>query len=407
MTFPAYPEYKDSGVEWLGVVPMHWNVQKLKHIATIRNGRDHKEVEVDEGGYPVFGSGGEFTRASTYLHEGESVLLGRKGTVDKPLYVTGRFWTVDTMFYTEVSRTADARYIYYYSTQFPFAQHSTNTALPSMAQEDLANLVIATPDLAEQRQVSRFLDYETARTDALIEEQKRLIELLKEKRQALVLSARGKQGTVTTRLEHVAAQMARPVEQKEEEDYVPIGLYNRGRGLFHKEPRRKEDMGGSQFYWVRQGDLIISGQFAWEGAIAMAGPEEEGCVVSHRYPIIRGVEGIARTEYIFALLSTRHGDFLLNENSRGAAGRNRPLNIASLLKEKIWVPPMKDQETIGSIVREEEAIKDMVRLQQSILQERRSSLVFSAVTGKIDVCDWQEPKAAGAGAGSEPERAGA
>ena len=50
-TFPAYPEYKDSGVEWLGEMPAHWSVPKLKHLARIRNGRDYKAAEVDDGGY--------------------------------------------------------------------------------------------------------------------------------------------------------------------------------------------------------------------------------------------------------------------------------------------------------------------------------------------------------------------
>ncbi len=96
MSYPAYPDYKDSGVEWLGEVPAHWGISKLKHLARIRNGRDYKIVEVESGGYPVIGSGGEFARANDFLYDDESVLLGRKGTIDKPLYINGPFWTVDT-----------------------------------------------------------------------------------------------------------------------------------------------------------------------------------------------------------------------------------------------------------------------------------------------------------------------
>lgn len=75
MSFPRYPEYKDSGVEWLGDVPVHWNVGPFKRLVDIQNGTDHKDFEVDEG-YPVYGSGGVFAYASKYMHDGESVLLG-------------------------------------------------------------------------------------------------------------------------------------------------------------------------------------------------------------------------------------------------------------------------------------------------------------------------------------------
>jgi type I restriction enzyme S subunit len=93
------------------------------------------------------------------------------------------------MFYTELSHRVDGRFLYYYATCFQFGQYSTNTALPSMAQEDLANIYMAAPGPSEQALIAAFLDHETARIDALVEEQQRLIELLKEKRQAVISHA--------------------------------------------------------------------------------------------------------------------------------------------------------------------------------------------------------------------------
>jgi type I restriction enzyme S subunit len=144
-------------------------------------------------------------------------------------------------------------------------------------------------------------------------------------------------------------------------------------------------MGDSDFFWVEEGDLILSGQFAWEGAVAIAGSAEHGCVVSHRYPIVRGTPGRLRTEYLFALLCTTHGDFLLNENSRGAAGRNRPLNIGSLLKEKVPIPNMHVQEQVASLFHRRKALACEVARQERLLEERRSALISAAVTGQIDV----------------------
>ena len=80
--------------------PTSWTIKRFKYCAQICNGGEYSDIEVEEGGYPVIGSGGEFARASKFSYCGKSVLLGRKGTVDKPLFVDGAFWCVDTMFYT-------------------------------------------------------------------------------------------------------------------------------------------------------------------------------------------------------------------------------------------------------------------------------------------------------------------
>src|SRR5699024_6684031 len=125
------------------------------------NGQDYKDVETSDGGYPVYGSGGEFRRATRYLHDGESVLFGRKGTIDRPLYVSGKFWTVDTMYYTIPRPHVHAKYVYYAATTIPFDLYSTNTALPSMTSGHLKAHRIPLPPLDEQRVIADYLDQET------------------------------------------------------------------------------------------------------------------------------------------------------------------------------------------------------------------------------------------------------
>lgn len=112
MSLPRYPQYKDSGVEWLGEVPAHWDISPLKRLLDIQNGADHKAVEQAEG-IPVIGSGGQFAYASDFLYDGESVLLGRKGTIDKPLYATGKFWTVDTMYWSKILPGTNGKFAHY------------------------------------------------------------------------------------------------------------------------------------------------------------------------------------------------------------------------------------------------------------------------------------------------------
>jgi type I restriction enzyme, S subunit len=185
MSLPRYPEYKPSGVEWLGEVPEHWDVIQFKQFVDIQNGADHKHVEQAEG-YPVIGSGGVFTYASDFLYDGESVLLGRKGTIDKPLHISGRFWTVDTMYWSKISPDVSGRFTYYTALTIPFDFYSTSTALPSMTKSALNSHRVACPPLAEQTKIAAFLDRETAKIDELVAEQRRLMELLKEKRQAVI-----------------------------------------------------------------------------------------------------------------------------------------------------------------------------------------------------------------------------
>ncbi|HEM6136541.1 TPA: restriction endonuclease subunit S [Streptococcus suis] len=177
---------KDSGIEWIGEVPEEWGIVRLKDCLEINNGKDYKDIETDETGYPVIGSGGQFAYARKYLHDGTAILLGRKGTIDKPLYIEGKFWTVDTMFYGVPKSGIHAKFIYYVALQIPFGLYSTNTALPSMTQTDLQNHHFVMPPLDEQTQIADFLDKKVAQLDkvkSLLEEQ---IKTLEDYRQSLI-----------------------------------------------------------------------------------------------------------------------------------------------------------------------------------------------------------------------------
>ncbi|SHJ97078.1 type I restriction enzyme, S subunit [Hathewaya proteolytica DSM 3090] len=185
-----YDKYKDSGQPWIGEIPKDWEVKKLKYFAKIRNGQDYKNFETEENGYPVMGSGGEFARASKYMWNKPSVLLGRKGTIDKPLYIDFPFWTVDTMYYTDINSDSDAKYLYYLATTINFSYYQYGSAVPSMTQNDLANIYFSTPATKEiQHSIADYLDRKTAAIDSLIEDKQKLIELLKEKRQAVISEA--------------------------------------------------------------------------------------------------------------------------------------------------------------------------------------------------------------------------
>ena len=177
---------KDSGVEWIGEVPAHWEVRHLKNLAEIKGGKDSKAVELEEGGYPVYGSGGIFGRASKYLYKKPSVLLGRKGTIDKPLFVTEPFWSVDTMFYTEVKCNVDPKFFYYQCLTIQFGQYQYGSAVPSMAQNVLRQILFATPDYPEQQAIATYLDGKTAQIDSIVVTINSQIDRLRELRKTLI-----------------------------------------------------------------------------------------------------------------------------------------------------------------------------------------------------------------------------
>lgn len=177
---------KESGIDWIGQIPEEWKVTKLKYVLLISNGKDYKDIEVEEGGYPVIGSGCVFARARNYMYDGDVVLLGRKGTIDKPLFYSGKFWTVDTMFYSTALNGNNIKFMYYSSLLIPFSYYSTATALPSMTQSDLNNHVLCLPSISEQQKIADFLDKKTAQLDkakSLLEEQ---IQKLKDYRASLI-----------------------------------------------------------------------------------------------------------------------------------------------------------------------------------------------------------------------------
>lgn len=185
-----YDRYKDSGIEWIGEIPSHWEVKTLKRLAKICNGQDHKNVWDENGRYPIIGTGGVFGKARNCLHEGPSVILGRKGTIDKPQFIENPFWSVDTAYYTEIKPNINPKLFYYLCTTINFDLHKYGSAVPSMTQEVLSQIpFVITSSYSEQTAIANFLDCKTAEIDALIADKKSLLELYEEEKTAIINQA--------------------------------------------------------------------------------------------------------------------------------------------------------------------------------------------------------------------------
>ena len=185
-----YDSYKDTGIEWIGEIPTNWDVKKIKFISKICNGQDQKAVLDEDGIYPIYGSGGIFGKANSYLFDKPSVLLGRKGTIDKPQYVEVPFWTVDTSYYTKIHKGFSVRLFYYLCTTINFELYKYGSAIPSMTQGHLNEIKFAIPkSFDEQVSLANYLDHKTTKIDNLIAKKESLIQLLEEERVSVISQA--------------------------------------------------------------------------------------------------------------------------------------------------------------------------------------------------------------------------
>ena len=141
--------YKSSGGKMIWneklkrEIPNGWNNCTLQEFLTIKNGRDHKHLAT--GPHPVYGSGGEMRRVNEYLFSGESVLMPRKGTLNNIMYVNESFWTVDTMFYSEMKIMHSAKYVFFAIKDIDFTKWNSGTGLPSMTASTLYNISMIKP----------------------------------------------------------------------------------------------------------------------------------------------------------------------------------------------------------------------------------------------------------------------
>lgn len=184
---PAAP-MRDSGIEWIGSIPKHWEIAYLKRFCKVNSGREIEiELEQDsDNAVPVYGSGGVFKYTNKPQFNGEVVMFGRKGTLGKPIYANGRFWAVDTMYYLTFGNLLEARYCFYQLVAFNWEPYITQTALPSIVATDIVNTSFAFPSIAEQQAIADYLDDKCADIDALIATKQQKIDSLKEYKKSII-----------------------------------------------------------------------------------------------------------------------------------------------------------------------------------------------------------------------------
>lgn len=439
-SFLKYPAYKDSGVEWLGEVPEHWDLHKLKYIARFSGGgtpnrenlaywngdipwvspKDMK-VEVIVGAEENITAEGLQNSTTSLVSPGGILIVVRSGILKHTIPVAINNVEVALnqdmkalRFNPEVALfDFFLRWVQGFNNQLLHAWLKQGATVESIEQEYLSDTTVPMPGIDEQRVIVDFLDHETARIDALIEEQQRLIELLKEKRQAVISHAVTKGLDPTMPMKDSGAEWLGEVPAHWETLRIgavyseaadkglaelPVLRVSIHHGVSDKELSEEESDrkitridDREKYKRVRPGDLVYNMMRAWQGgfgAVLVDG------LVSPAYVVARPKnEDISR--YVEQLLRTGCAVEEMRKNSYGITDFRLRLYWDQFKNIVIVIPPEVERqqimERIDSLINESEALKSEADRLIVILQERRSALISAAVTGKIDVRGWQPP----------------
>ena len=153
-----------------------WDTYRIADILCIGNGRDYKHLS--KGDIPVFGTGGYMTSVNECLYEGETTFIGRKGTINKPFYYNGKFWTVDTLFYTHSFKRVIPKFVYCLFQTINWLRYNEASGVPSLSKDTIEKIKVRIPQLDEQKKIAKLLsllDERIATQNKIIEKYESLI----------------------------------------------------------------------------------------------------------------------------------------------------------------------------------------------------------------------------------------
>lgn len=167
----------------IGEIPEAWDVSQFKDVLTVAYGKSQKDVEVEESDIPILGTGGVIGWSKEAMYDQPSVLIGRKGTIDKPQYMETPFWTIDTLFYTKINESlVIPKFIYYVFQTINWLRYNEATGVPSLSATNISTIRFAKPSLEEQAKIVATL----TTMDEKIEQEERKAEMLSLIKQGLL-----------------------------------------------------------------------------------------------------------------------------------------------------------------------------------------------------------------------------
>lgn len=422
--YKAYPEYKDSGVEWLGQLPSHWGGKRLGQFF------DERREKVSDEDYPALSVTMQGivpqleTAAKTEAGDNRKLVLkndfvinsrsDRKGSSGVSTY-DGSVSLISTVM---TPRNIHPPFVHHLLRSYPFQEEFYRYGkgivadLWSTNSFEMRNILIPDVPTSEQAKIADFLDHETAKIDALIEKQQRLIGLLKEKRQAVISHAVTKGLNTNAPMKDSCVEWLGEVPAHwtvkkfshctmiKSGQVDPTKLPYSGFTLIapnHIESgtgkiiglETAEDQGAdSGKYLCSEGEVIYS-KIRPNLAKVCLSPSDETICSADMYPI-SGSNGLSNRFLYWSLLSNWFTSFVTLESDRVAMPK---INREKLAEIFLPIPPEVEQAELAIWLENKTSVVDTL-LQKAkhgieLLQERRTALISAAVTGKIDVRDWQ------------------
>ncbi len=432
--YKVYPEYKDSGVEWLGEVPAHWNVKRIKETASVISGYPFSSSQFHpEKGFPlvrirdinakrteVFFDG--YVPNESKINNGD-ILIGMDGDFNVAWWSNGEAALNQRVACIRTATDIFTRFIFYI---IPFNMKVVNdltyfTTVKHLSNTDILKTSFALPCDDEVNSIVNFLDHETAKIDNLIEKQQQLIELLKEKRQAVISHAVTKglnpdvpmkdsgvewlgevpEHWIVRRLKHTASLQSgipkgKDLTGKSSISVPMLRVANVQDGYLDLEDVHAIDIEPSQLerYLLRDGDVLMNegGDNDQLGRGAVWSALIENCIHQNHVFAIRPQS--IESHWLDMLTRAAYAKFHFYRVAKQST------NLASIsstnIKETpLLIPPVEERvEILECIKLQLEKLKKTEELstnQVALLQERRTALISAAVTGKIDVRDWVAP----------------
>jgi type I restriction enzyme, S subunit len=431
VSFPRYERYKDSGVEWLGEVPEHWEVRKLSQLFRAEKGKFAQMLTKEfcaenEGAYPVYSGQTENNGVMGSWDRFEfdagthgvlfSTTVG-SGKVMSLQHLFGKFsLSQNCMVIRPTSDECVARFYYFhFQPLFDYERARIPQHMQaSFRMEDLYSYRICVPPTVEEQfSIARFLDRETRKIDALVSSQRRLIELLKEKRQAVIAQA------VTKGLNPHAPMKDSGVEWlgKLPAHWESVPLRFLVRSISGGTPDKKNlSYWEGSIPWVSPKDMKVASIADAEDHISEAALVESGLqlvpanhilivvrgmILAHSFPValtcadvtinqdMKALQCGKRLKAAFLLLVFHGLTSLIVSSADESAHGTKKLGSEVLGRLAIPLPPLAEQDEIVTQVNrdieENNAISAEASRTIELLQERRNALISAAVTGKIDV----------------------
>ena len=401
----------------MGSIPTHWEASQLKRVCTFEYGDSLAAESRVEGDVQVYGSNGPVGKHNSSNTCGSTLVIGRKGSFGKVNYSTSPVFAIDTTFFVDSRYThAHLRWLYYVLTVIRLDASTKDSAIPGLDREDAYAQMVPICDLVEQYAIAVFLDRETAKIDALVAKKERLIELLQEKRAALISRAvtNGLDPNVPMkdsgvewfgeipsdwemkRLKYLAGKIGSGKTPKGGAGvYVNDGIMLIRSQNVHFGGLRLADvvyidtatdsgMSGSR---VKEGDVLLNITGASLGRCCVAFLDGSDANVNQHVCIVRPNQQRDNPSYLaYSMESHSLQDQIFN--SENGVSRDA-INFEQIADLILMMPALVEQRAIVSYLDGETAKFDALikKVREAIkrLNELRAALISAAVAGRIDV----------------------